>query len=694
MFMKKKYLLIFLLFLGLNIIPHLYVALNPPQSLLNWYLTDDAFYYFKVAQNISEGTGITFDTLAPTNGFHPLWMLVCVPVFALARFDLYLPLRVLIIVLAALNAGSGYFLYRLFADQKARWAGWVAAIFWMFLPSIHSITTKLGVESGLNAFALIFFIYRISLLISIPNIKKSRPKDLLGVSLAALLVLFTRLDNIFILVMVGVWLMFRKNSIRWISQWDFILILITAVGSYYARVQSTDNIFNFLPFFYMLIAFSLVLKPLSLYFFGLYELHGKITLKRYITKTIAALTLASLVMSGIFFMLYDVLKLFRGISRAVILLDWAISVLLIGLYRVWLYRTRHEEYGAAENNFKDNWKEWLANAVVYFLPMVTALAGYMLVNMRYAGSAMPVSGQIKRWWGQLPNTVYGRPIKTLSAMITSVFSPSTDSGPFWMLIRPMDGFSKWLGKVMDLGANSIGSVFLVVMVWLILLGVVLAVLSRRKRVFFQLAGKYALLPLLAGCVFHVISYKATGYMHAKYWYWLGEMILIVIVLALLVEFFLEELAEQKNRRWLSNALTFIAVGALLLNFGWVLLSEFPLGKEAPVLYDYEADFDFLDRHTQPGDVVGMTGGGATAYFMTDRIFVNLDGLINSPAYFESMQDGRTNEYLDSIDMKYIYGEEQVLLDSDPYRWFFTGHLQYIGSSSMFNLYRYCSGGCP
>ena len=292
---------------------------------------------------------------------------------------------------------AGYFLYRLFADQNTRWAGWIAAIFWMFLPSIHSITTKLGLESGLNAFVLIFFIYRISLLLSAPDAKKTRPKDLLGVGLAALLVLFTRLDNIFILVMVGVWLIFRKNSIRWISQWDFILILITAVGSYYARVQSTDNIFNFLPFFYMLMAFSLVLKPVCLYFFGLYELHGKITLKRYILKTIAALTLASAIIAGIFFLLFDVLALFRGISRAVLILDWAISVLLIGIYRVWLYQNWHEEYGAAENNLKENWKEWLENAAVYFLPMAATLVGYMLVNLQYAGSAMPVSGQIKRW---------------------------------------------------------------------------------------------------------------------------------------------------------------------------------------------------------------------------------------------------------------------------------------------------------
>jgi hypothetical protein len=444
----------------------------------------------------------------------------------------------------------------------------------------------------------------------------------------------------------------------------------------------------------MLMAFSLVIKPLCLYFFGLYELNGKITLKRYILKTVAALTLASVLMGLIFFVLFDVLKIFRGISRAVLILDWLVSTGLISLYRIWLFHNRHKDFGPAENNFRENWKEWFGNAAAYFLPLVGSLGIYMLVNELYAGSAMPVSGQIKRWWGQLPNTVYGRPIKTLSAMISSIFNPSTDSGPFWMIIRPMDGLCKWLEQVMGVTSTPSESAFLVVIIWLILLGFVLAVFSRRKRVFCQLAEKYALLPLLVGCLFHVISYKATGYMHAKYWYWLGEMILIVIFLAILAEFFLEELVEQKKWRWVSAALTAIPIFALLVNFYSVILQEFPLGREAPLLYDYEADFSFLEENTQPGDVIGMTGGGANAYLMTDRIFVNLDGLINSPAYFESMQNGQMNDYLDSIGMQYIYGEEQVLLDSDPYRWYFTDHLQYIGSSSFFNLYHYCSEGCP
>ena len=55
----------------------LYAALSDAQNLSwQWFTRDDAYYYFKVAQNISEGHGSTFDGINRTNGYHPLWMAV------------------------------------------------------------------------------------------------------------------------------------------------------------------------------------------------------------------------------------------------------------------------------------------------------------------------------------------------------------------------------------------------------------------------------------------------------------------------------------------------------------------------------------------------------------------------------------------------------------------------------------------
>ena len=43
-------------------------------------IADDAYYYLKVAHNIATGAGSTFNGIDRTNGYHPLWMAVCVAV--------------------------------------------------------------------------------------------------------------------------------------------------------------------------------------------------------------------------------------------------------------------------------------------------------------------------------------------------------------------------------------------------------------------------------------------------------------------------------------------------------------------------------------------------------------------------------------------------------------------------------------
>src|SRR5512142_1946087 len=92
----------------------LYAAFSDAYNLPNrWFIRDDAYYYFKVAQNITEGRGSTFDGIHPTNGYHPLWMLICIPIFALARFDLILPLRLLAIVTGLLQIATALLLYHL-----------------------------------------------------------------------------------------------------------------------------------------------------------------------------------------------------------------------------------------------------------------------------------------------------------------------------------------------------------------------------------------------------------------------------------------------------------------------------------------------------------------------------------------------------------------------------------------------------
>ena len=77
----------------------------------NGALCDDAFYYFQIAKHAAAGRGFSFDGVHATNGFHPLLAWLSVPVFAV--FDQpWLPVRIVIAMLALATAATGYVLYR------------------------------------------------------------------------------------------------------------------------------------------------------------------------------------------------------------------------------------------------------------------------------------------------------------------------------------------------------------------------------------------------------------------------------------------------------------------------------------------------------------------------------------------------------------------------------------------------------
>src|SRR5262245_2275383 len=58
-------------------------ACTGPEERLAFKFYDDAYYYLGVAKSLGTGEGSTFDGLHRTNGYHPLWCALLVPVLAL-----------------------------------------------------------------------------------------------------------------------------------------------------------------------------------------------------------------------------------------------------------------------------------------------------------------------------------------------------------------------------------------------------------------------------------------------------------------------------------------------------------------------------------------------------------------------------------------------------------------------------------
>lgn len=130
----------------------LFVSLCAPETLAI-FSSDDSFYYFLTARNIALGKGVTFDGINTTNGFHPLWMLAMVPVYALTGGDYDLSLRLVYVLLLLLFSGSIALTFKLLNAS----AGRIPALLTLLLfvnPIVFNLFFN-GLESALLIFLLL-----------------------------------------------------------------------------------------------------------------------------------------------------------------------------------------------------------------------------------------------------------------------------------------------------------------------------------------------------------------------------------------------------------------------------------------------------------------------------------------------------------------------------------------------------------
>jgi len=108
---------------------------------------DDAFYYFQIARNVAGGAGFTFDGLHGTSGFHPLWLMVQVPLFLLLPGDV-LPLRAVLVLEAALVAATTVTVFRALLPSVGRGPALVTALLLLVQPGAPRILRG-GMEAAL-----------------------------------------------------------------------------------------------------------------------------------------------------------------------------------------------------------------------------------------------------------------------------------------------------------------------------------------------------------------------------------------------------------------------------------------------------------------------------------------------------------------------------------------------------------------
>ncbi|MEO6965815.1 MAG: hypothetical protein ABI076_07950, partial [Acidobacteriaceae bacterium] len=168
------------------------------------FFADDSFFYLVVGRNFALGYGSTFNRLMPTNGYHPLWMLLCAGVYSIFP-DRTTGLRMIAALIVVLNIVVLLVAARLLRRLHApAWVAWTILIPFLF-------GLQLGTESSLSAALLAGTLLALYTFLQYPGWKSG-----LAFNLLAALAVLSRLDSIFVIaclwISVLVWCLQQKKE--------------------------------------------------------------------------------------------------------------------------------------------------------------------------------------------------------------------------------------------------------------------------------------------------------------------------------------------------------------------------------------------------------------------------------------------------------------------------------------------------
>ncbi len=207
--------------LAIGLLVRLVIAWLPVQELVMRFTADDAYYYLTIARNVVSGRGMSFDGIAPTNGFHPLYLMLLIVMFWLTSSAVNLNMHLALSLLSVCNVLTTLPLYATVRRIANEDAALIAAVAWLFNPWVVAITL-LGVESALYVLLMAWTIERYT---AWQMSEKSRSLVVVGI-LAGLTVL-ARTDGIFLVIAVALDLFFR---VRWKNGFWLTVILGSCAG--------------------------------------------------------------------------------------------------------------------------------------------------------------------------------------------------------------------------------------------------------------------------------------------------------------------------------------------------------------------------------------------------------------------------------------------------------------------------------
>jgi hypothetical protein len=640
-----------------------------------WFTRDDAYYYFKVAQNITEGRGVTFDGINATNGYHPLWLLVCIPVFALARFDLILPLRVLLVLIAAIHATTVVLLFRLLRGALSTPIAALAAAYWAFDLRLHFTFYEFGLETPLAALALVWLLSSLGAFEQQWRTEDSAraTRRIASLGAVATVMVLARLDLIFVAIAAGAWIVLRGRPARFLLPLD-VLSLVSAMLGSHAAVAGFPRYFDGSDAAVFAAAIFSIFTLVLLSLLGMYQHPRSLGRLDILARSAVALVSSTLSTLGLLWLLGRVGWL-SGASGQAVAAAGVVSLVSILVIRA-MGRSGGEQAAAGRipvgtAGYGRSARHLMLEAGAFFGPLGGTLAVYVAVNRIAFGTWLPISAQIKRWWGTQLHTIYDGPPRDMLSFFGLGFNSPLNAWQPASEAIPL--FGRHLRFLLP-GSAFREERYLIVVVAALLLCMIILLLRRRTAL--RAVSRLGLIPLGLGAAMHLISYTALGYAGYKEWYWIAQALLLTFVAALLLHLLSQGANRTAPGRHVFGFATGVISVLLAAGLARTIYIKMPFGRFAPDR-PYMEVLPFIEENTRPGEVIGMTGGGNAGYFIRDRTVVNMDGLISSVGYFEALKGGTAAEYLSQRGVKVIFANPG-LLALPPYNGQFAPYLERYG----------------
>jgi hypothetical protein len=583
------------------------------------------------------------------------------------RFDVILPLRILLLVLSVFSAATAILFYRLLGRIFHPVIGALTALYWVFNYDILVRVYQQGLETGLAVFCVTLLVYKLYEFET--NWRKGivTHKQLAVLGFVALLTVLSRLDLIFLAGLVGIWIIFRVSPLRYFLPVDATAILVSVLFSFLLRLSMREY-YDFNDAALSMLAVGLIIKIPLAYFLGLYHpaiVHSSSKLAgRLLVFLLTGSALTTVTMLGL-----ASVEHFLGFPRITLIYDLILTAIFFGLSRFGLLGLRTSlsvnQPAIPVQYFRDNWKQWLTDGLAYYGVIGAGLALYMLFNKFYFGTFSPVSGQIKRWWGSLPGRVYGGPAWDI---LTFFGIRSEGDSNTWY---PLSTFFKLQVERFYAGnpTNNL-PYFIVIGIFVALYYLILFTNKQKAK---SAIAQLSMIPLFASAWWQVLYYHALGYSAYKEWYWITQLVTVILIASMLLGMLFRLVQKNKFAQQMAWVVIFLFALYLLPPFWGAIRTNMTYNEWKPT--DPNNDIAaFLEANTEPGSIIGLTGGGNAGYFVHDRTVINMDGLINSHEYFQLLQSQAANKFLAEEGMNYILANP-LILRQFPYKGQFAAYLE-------------------